>query len=115
LPGAEGYNKAAKDCGGCDDTWKVDEAKVSHRIWEWGVVHCGELPFFKEAVRLVVLVQASSAGVEMFFSLFKCIVKNCQDHALTDQLQLRLFTQVNRKYFNRKFVVRSLELIPKTI
>jgi hypothetical protein len=82
------YNKAANDCGGCDNTWKVDEAKVSHRIWEWRVVHRGKLTFFKESVRLVVLVQGSSAGVEIVFSLFKYIIETCQDHALTDQLQL---------------------------
>jgi hypothetical protein len=32
LPGAEKYDKAAKDCGGSDDTRKEDETEVSHRI-----------------------------------------------------------------------------------
>jgi hypothetical protein len=99
LSGAEKYDKAAKDGGGSDDTWKEDEAEVSRRIWEWWVVHRGKFPFFQDAVRLVVLVQASSGGVERVFSLFKYIIETCQDHALADQLQLRLFTKVNKKYF----------------
>jgi hypothetical protein len=35
FPGAEKYDKAARDCGGCDDTWKADEAELSRRILEW--------------------------------------------------------------------------------
>jgi hypothetical protein len=71
----------------------VDEAEVSCRIWEWWVVHRGKLTFFKETVRLVVLVQASSAGLERVFSLFKYIIETCQDHALTDQLHFLLFVE----------------------
>jgi hypothetical protein len=99
LPGAEKYDKKAKDRGGSEDTWKADEAEVSRRIWEWWVVHRAKLTYFQDAVRLVALVQASSAGVERVFSLFKYIIETCQDHALADQLQLRLFTKVNKKYF----------------
>ncbi len=100
MPGAEKYNATERERGGTDDTWKVDEAEVSRRIWEWWVVHRGKFTFFQDAVRLVVLVQASSAGVERVFSLFKYIMETCQDHALADQLQLRLFTKVNSKYFS---------------
>ena len=60
----------------------------------------GKFTFFQDAVRLVVLVQASSARVERVFSLFKYIMETCQDHALADQLQLRLFTKVNSNFFS---------------
>jgi hypothetical protein len=92
-------NSTTRERGDSDDTWKVDECEVSRRIWEWWVVHRGRCMFFQDAVRLVVLVPASSAEVERVFSLFKYIIETCQDHALTDQLQLRLFTKVNTKYF----------------
>ena len=46
--------------------------------------------FFKEAVRLVVLVQTSSASIERVFSMVKRILASVGDSILEDNLELRL-------------------------
>ena len=62
--------------------WKDDEAEVARRAWEWWKVHKGTLPKLALCVRLVVLVQVSSASVD-------------------DALLLRLFSRVNKDYYKR--------------
>ena len=47
--------------------------------------------YFKEAVRLVVLVQTSSASIERVFSEVKRILASVGDSILEDNLELRLF------------------------
>jgi hypothetical protein len=61
------------------------------------------LDCFDKAVKLVVLVQVSSAAVERVFSFFNCIVQTTQEHTgmLADQLQLRIFTGVNEMHKKR--------------
>ena len=81
--------------------WKEDEAEVARRVWEWWKVHAKELPNLAICVRLVVLVQVSSASVERVFSQLKYIVDTCQQNTLHDALLLRLFSRVNKDYYKR--------------
>ena len=52
--------------------------------------------YFKEAVRLVVLVQTSSASIERVFSEVKRILASVGDSILEDNLELRLFRRCAR-------------------
>ena len=45
-----------------DWTWKGDKAEKARRIWEYWVVHRERFCYFKLSVRLVALVQVSSAS-----------------------------------------------------
>jgi hypothetical protein len=55
------------------NTWKDDPSEVARRAWEWWGAHRKRFPSFALAVRLVVLVQTSTAAVERAFSQLKLI------------------------------------------
>ena len=48
--------------------WKQDPVERARRLWEWWVPRVGEFRFWTKALRLVALVQPSSAEVERLFS-----------------------------------------------
>ena len=90
-------------------TWHDDPAETSRRIWEWWrlqilgrneATSAGGSAYFLQyvplAVRMVVLVQPSSASVERIFSQLKFILDTVTREPLRDQLEYRLFRRVNR-------------------
>ena len=76
-----------------------DPGEKARRIWEWWRIHQEKFVYFKTAVlRLVVLVQVSSAPVEQVFSRLRLIVETSQQNTLHDAILLRLFVAINGKY-----------------
>ena len=75
-----------------------DPREKARRIWEWWPIHREKFVYFKTAVRLVVLVQVSSAPVERVFSRLRLIVETSQQNTLHDAILLRLFVAINEKY-----------------
>jgi hypothetical protein len=96
LPGAAQWAAAQKDNG---KPWQLDTSEKCRRVWEWWIIHRHNLTFFKVAVRLVVLIQVSSAAVERIFSQLKLILETTQQHTLHDAIELRLFERVNTKHY----------------
>ncbi len=83
---------------GSDKNWMDDPREKARRIWEWWPIHREKFVYFKTAVRLVVLVQVSSAPVERVFSRLRLIVETSQQNTLHDAILLRLFVAINEKY-----------------
>jgi len=96
LPGADQWAAAQKDNG---KPWQQGTSEKCRRVWEWWRIHRHNLTFFQVAVRLVVLIQVSSAAVERIFSQLKHILDTTQQHALHDAIELRLFERVNTKHY----------------
>jgi hypothetical protein len=99
LPGAKDW-ALAEQKGGGGRIWQDDKAEVARRIWEWWRLHREKFTYFKDAVRLVVLVQVSSASIERVFSRLRLILDMTQQHVLHDAVLLRLMLKINRKYNN---------------
>ena len=76
-------------------TWRDDRIEKARRIWEWWKTYRHKFTYFSNAVRLVVLVQTSSASVERVFSQIKIIVDNIGECALESTLETRLMSRVN--------------------
>ena len=80
--------------------WYDDPGEKGRRIWEWWrsrlLDEICPFVYFKEAVRLVVLVQTSSASIERVFSEVKRILASVGDSILEDNLELRLFRRCAR-------------------
>jgi hypothetical protein len=55
----------------------------------------GLFPAWKHAIRLVVLVQPSSAAVERIFAQLKNIVDVCGESMRPDMLEYRIFQRCN--------------------
>ena len=74
--------------------WRDDPGEKGRRTWEWWrsrlLDENSPFVFFKEAVRLVVVVQTSSASIERVFSQVKRILASVGDSILEDNLELRL-------------------------
>ena len=73
--------------------------EVARRIWEWWVANHHHFHFFTIAVRLVVLVQTSSAAAERAFSQLGIILDAVGTTSLDDMVELRLFERMNRKKY----------------
>ena len=56
-------------------------------------------PTFQHAVRSVVLVQPSSAAAERIFSILKNILEVVGNTPLEDDVESRVFAQVNKRRF----------------
>ena len=84
--------------------WTDDPSEKSRRIWErWRLYRdLSTFQYFKVAVRIVVLVQVSSASVERVFSQLVQITNACGDGLLRDMLQLRLMRLINHVQYNKK-------------
>jgi hypothetical protein len=83
-----------------DGTEKYDNgAKVARRVWERWKAKGGRFTYLKDAVRLVVLVQVSSACVERVFLQLKRILESSQHEILHDILEIRMFEGINSKYY----------------
>ena len=62
-------------------------------------------PHFASAIRLVVLVQPSSAAIERCFRQLKLIVDETGCTTLSDMLLLRMFMRCNRKAYKALNIV----------
>jgi hypothetical protein len=81
--------------------WHDDPGEKGRRIWEWWrsrlLDEICPFVYFKEAVRLVVLVQTSSASIERVFSETKWILASVGESILEDNLELRLLRRCCKK------------------
>ena len=75
--------------------WKQDPVERARRLWEWWVPRVDELRFWAKALRLVALVQPSSAQVERLFSQLKLIVGQIGVSGLEEGYEARTMTRVN--------------------
>ena len=82
-----------------NNDWKQDVGERSRRIYAWWMVVMNEkkdeIPYFQKAVRLVAVVQASSAAVERVFSQLTFIRRAVGDSTLRDTMELRSFIRCN--------------------
>ncbi len=99
VDGAGKYDDAKNSHDGDKASWKSDGAEVARRVWEWWKAKDGRFTYFKDAVRLVVLVQVSSASIERVFSQLKKILESSQHEILHDILKIRMFERISRKYY----------------
>jgi hypothetical protein len=77
-----------------------DPGEKGRRIWEWWVVRLNGhdyFKYFKVALRLVVLVQPSSAIVERANSRLKQIIECIGEHSLAETLEFRAFRALNKQ------------------
>ena len=68
-------------------------------MWEWWRVRVYPVSLFQAfplALRLVVLVQPSSANIERVFSQLKLIVEQIGNNALEEVIEARLFVRCNK-------------------
>jgi hypothetical protein len=79
--------------------WQQDAAGKARRIWEWWVVRMnGDAPAFVHwpvALRLVALLQPSSADVEQLFSQLKLLLEQIGVSGLEEGIEARLMVRVN--------------------
>jgi hypothetical protein len=108
LPGAGKYDKAASGGGGDTNKWRNDPAEKARRFWLRWREMCfptQQFPHFATAIRLVVLVQPSSAAIERCFSQLKLIVDETGCFILSDLLKLRMFMRCNRRAYEKLNIV----------
>jgi hypothetical protein len=76
--------------------WRDDPKEKARRIFEWWRARVDRFPTWAHALRLVGLVQASSAFVERVFSRMKYIIQSIGESALEDTIESRLFVAINK-------------------
>ena len=93
-------------------TWVDDPAEVSMRVWafwrQWLIDGAGQLTYWNVALRLVVLVQPSSASAERVFTQLKLILETCGDAMLAQTVRVRLSHRCNGHDL-RKIYVGSVD------
>jgi hypothetical protein len=100
VDGAESYNKKQqKQNDGSDSSWREDSMEVARRVWEWWRYKKDDFLYITEAVRLVALVQTSSASVERVFSQLGLILDVVGTQALDETMELRIFERVNSQHY----------------
>ena len=79
--------------------WKKDMGERSRRVYDWWRMllneKSGSLPKFEKAVKLIALVQVSSAFVEHVFSQLAFIRRAIGDSTSRDVMELRTLICVN--------------------
>ena len=82
--------------------WKRDMGERSRRIYDWWRMllneKSGSLPKFEKAVKLLALVQVSSAFVERVFSQLAFIQRAIGDVASRDMMELCTLIRVNNDF-----------------
>jgi hypothetical protein len=76
-------------------TLEDDPGEEARRIWIWWSDVHDEFASFFTALRLVALVQTSSASVERLFSVLKRFVDAIGNFMLEETLETRLFVKYN--------------------
>jgi hypothetical protein len=82
----EDEDRIKKTCRYCESARSLNDCKCAERLRVWW-----------EAVRLVVLVQPSSAAAERVFSLLKNFWSIQQNRALSDTIRASLFLAYNKR------------------
>lgn len=80
------------------EKWEDDPAEKARRIWEWWKTRVKGVKFFvfwPTALRLVVLVQPSSAFVERVFSQIKLILEQIGVSSLEETVEARTLVRCN--------------------
>lgn len=81
-------------------SWLDDPGEKNRRIWEWWVTRVrGEAFAFKHwpiALRLIALIQPSSANVERLFSQLKLIIQQIGESGLEEGIETRVMVRVNK-------------------
>ena len=101
VPGAADFDSAVLRADAGADVavaWTQNPGEKARRIWEWWrarLVKNDVFTFFKLAIRLVVLVQASSAAVERANSRLKRIFDVLGENASADLIAYRQFRALN--------------------
>ena len=97
--GSEGELAHAATRAADPKSWKEDSAEYSRRIWMWWVARLKGQSFFSAwalAIRLVVLVQSSSAAAERAFSQLRLILQVVGNKVLEDMLEFRMHCRCNK-------------------
>jgi hypothetical protein len=76
-------------------TWEDDPGEEARWIWIWWADVRDKFTSFSTALRLVALVQTSSASVERLFSVLKLVVDAIGNNMLEETLETRLFVKYN--------------------
>ena len=80
-------------------SWKNDAGERGRRVYEWWRVLMNEkktaIPHFQKAIRLIVLMQPSSASCERVFSQLTFIRRIVGDRILGEMLELRALIRCN--------------------
>jgi hypothetical protein len=83
------------------DKWENDPSEKARRFWEWWVTRANDTTkffnFWSTALRLVVLVQPSSAFVERVFSQIKLIIEQIGVSGLEVTVEARTMVRCNNK------------------
>ena len=72
-------------------------ADVAAKKVEWWRQHAERLPHWAKAVKLVLLVQPSSASAERVFSLLRTAFSDQQEGALQDYIEASVMLQYNHR------------------
>ena len=99
LSGAEEYNKKLSlenNENGTNKTWKDDNSEYARRIWVWwGTSRKHKFAHATKAVKLIGLLQSSSAYIERVFSQLKFILQDIGKVGIQDNIEYRLMRRVN--------------------
>ena len=99
LEGAEEYNNKLHNKNkknGSTEVWQDDNAEYAHRIWKWWKSRKHKFVYFIKAIKLVALIQTSSASVERVFSQVKIIIDTVGSVAIKDNIEYRVMSRVNK-------------------
>jgi len=80
-------------------SWKDYPPEKARRIFEWWKPRVSFFKFWPTALRLVVLVQPSSAFVERVFSQVKRILDQTGVNGLEESIEARVFVRCNHPKF----------------
>jgi hypothetical protein len=85
--------------------WKDDPAERARRIWRMWRIKILKLtpaafPCWAKALRLIGLVQPSSAAVERVFSHLKRLVDILGHKCLESNIEVRMLLEANKKYLD---------------
>ena len=79
--------------------WEDDIGERARRLWEWWKVRRDIVAAWALALRLIILVNPSSCGVERVFSQIKLIIESCGTSMTEKLLELRAFIRCNGELF----------------
>ena len=77
-------------------SWETSPAEKARRIFEWWKIRVSVFKYWPTALRLVVLVQPSSAFVERAFSQIKLIIEQVGESGLEETLEARALVRCNK-------------------
>ena len=98
IDGAEEYNRNLEklnEINGINKTWKEDYSEYERRVWKWWGTRKHRFIHVTKAVKLVALIQTSSAYVERVFSQVQLITREIGEDGLRDNIETRVMRRVN--------------------